>query len=370
MLRRAIEISPFSFPRDHGQHPDFRMEWWYLSGRLTSEDGSDWAYHFTIFRRALECWTDLALVGLAISSKSIRQRSFFQRALAGMLESQNSRRISVDGYVGHLSITNISEGNYVFFERGGTSLFTIAGARSDGLDVWVKDWRLHETSGVVNVCAEREDFAVDLELVPLKPPALHGDHGLCKKGPEPGHASYHYSLPSLLTTGTLKWSGENHHVQGRSLMDREYGTEMLPRSVRGWDWFGLILANNHEVMISVIRNADGTIAGTSSGTNAMPDGSWKGFTSERLHVEPTEFWTNPATGTQYPTSWIIAVHQMDLHLEIRAVVREHELVSATSTTVDYWEGPVRVFGTMYGEQVAGHGHVELVGYAQSVGGKF
>lgn len=370
MLRHATELLPFSFPRDHGQHPEFRMEWWYLAGHLTSEEGVDYAYHFTIFRRALERWKELALVGLAISSKTLRELPSFQRALAAMLESQDSRRISVDGYVGHLAITNIQGGDYVFFERGGTSLFTIAGSRCDGLDVWVKDWRLRETGRGVILCAEREDFAVDLELVPLKPVVLHGDSGLSRKSREPGRASYHYSLPSLVTSGTLTWRGSEHRVQGRSLMDREYGTAMLPRSVRGWDWFGLVLENNHQIMISLIRTADGTIADTSSGTVSFPDGSWRTFGFDGLRVRAIDWWMSPATGTRYPVRWVVVIGELGVRLEARAVIPSHELVSATSTTVDYWEGPVTVSGTMDGEPVVGHGHAELVGYAQSVGGKF
>ena len=370
MLRRACQVSTFSFPKDHGQHQDFRTEWWYLCGRLSSNDGTQWAYHFTIFRRTLERWTDLALVSMAIGSKTIRNIAAFQRAFARMLENQNSRRIGVDGYVGHFSITNVGEQDYVFFERGGTSLFNIAGAWNDRLGIWVKGWRLQERGEVVHVLAERYGFAIDLELLPLKPPVLHGNQGLCTKGPASGQASYHYSLSSLRTTGTLKWHGESHRVFGNSMMDREFGTAMLPRTVRGWDWFGLILDNNHEIMISLIRNSDGSRAGTSAGTVAFPDGTWHCFTAEHFIVEALESWTSPATGARYPIHWHVGIDQMNVQLDVRAVIKEHELVSATSTTIDYWEGPVSISGSMQGETVTGNGHVELVGYSQSVGGKF
>ncbi len=370
MLHRADHIIPFSFPKDHGRHSQFGTEWWYLSGRLGSESGTDWAYHFTIFRRVFKRWSYLALVALAISVKSIRNVEFFKRSFARMLENHEPRHIGVEGYVGHLSITNIKERDFVFFERGGTSLFKVAGAEDNRLSVWVKDWKLWEEDGLAHLVAQREDFAINLDLLSLKPPILNGSRGLSIKGPGSGEASYHYSLASLKTTGKLKWRGTAHNVSGASFMDREFGTSILPRSIRGWDWFGIILDNNHEVMVSIIRNSDGTMAETSSATMVFPDGSWRCVRAVDLHVTVVDFWTSQATGARYPVEWFLRIEPLNLELKIVPLIKEHELVSATSTTINYWEGPVNVSGSMSGQNVKGHGHVELVGYAESAGGKF
>jgi predicted secreted hydrolase len=370
MLRRSCQVSTLFFPEDHGRHADFRTEWWYLSGQLHGNDGAEWAYHLTIFRRAFEKWMDLALVGMAIGCKSVRKTALFQRTLAKILENQNCRHISVDGYVGHLALTSVAERKYVFFERAATSLFNMAGAQDGGLGVWVKGWELREAEGTIHALAEREGFAIDLKLRPLKPPALHGNHGLSMKGAAAGQASFHYSLPSLQTTGTIDWHGENHHVDGVSWMDREFGTAMLPRSVRGWDWFGLHLHNNHEIMICLIRSLDGKIADTSSGTVILPDGSWECLAANNFYVEAVEFWVSPVTGARYPVRWVSRIDKMNLQMDICAVIKEHEMVSASSTTIDYWEGPVHVSGNMNGGSINGKGHVELVGYSQPAGGKF
>jgi predicted secreted hydrolase len=370
MLLRACEPAAFSFPRDHGRHPEFRTEWWYLCGHLRSDEGNEYAYHFTVFRRAMERWRDLAVVAMAIGSRAIRNIPAFQRCLARMLENQNCRRISVDGYVGHLAITNMADRKYVFFERAGTSLFRMAGAREDGLGVWVKQWKLEEDNARVRLFAERDAFSVDLELHASKTPILHGDNGLSLKGDEPGQASYHYSVSSLRTAGHLQWQGKRLHVAGTSLMDREFGTAMLPRTVKGWDWFALTLDNDHEIMISLIRHADDSIAHTSSAAIVFPDGSWQCLAADSLHLHAGEFWTSSVTAARYPVQWTLRTDIGQVQLDIRAVIEAHELVSASSTTIDYWEGPVRVFGTMEGVSVAGNGHVELVGYAQYAGGKF
>ena len=52
---RALEPRAFDFPADHGPHPEFRTEWWYVTGNLTSGDEPprDFGFQLTIFRSAL-----------------------------------------------------------------------------------------------------------------------------------------------------------------------------------------------------------------------------------------------------------------------------------------------------------------------------
>ncbi|MFH1115715.1 MAG: lipocalin-like domain-containing protein [Pseudomonadota bacterium] len=369
-LLRADGVRLLSFPRDHGRHLDFRTEWWYLSGQLRSDDGTEWGYQFTIFRRALERWRDLVVLSLGTCSSSVRRLKIFQRRVAALLERQNCRRINVDGYVGHFVITNVQDRKFVFFQNGGSSLFDVAGAGDDHLGVWLKGWRLVEEGGRITVVAEREDSSIDLELIPRKPPVIHGLNGLAMKGADAGQASYHYSLTSLKTSGILQWRGKARRVTGMSWMDREFGTAMFPKSVRGWDWFGLMLDNDVEIMLILIRNLDGTLAPTSAGTFVRSDGTSHRLGIEDLTVESVDEWVSPATGARYPVQWTVTIKSIRSRLRIISCIREHELVSGKSTTIDYWEGPVRVSGTLGSREVSGRGHVELVGYCRPAGGKF
>ena len=50
----AIEDREFGFPADHGPHPDFRNEWWYVTGNLDGEDGQRFGFELTIFRFSLK----------------------------------------------------------------------------------------------------------------------------------------------------------------------------------------------------------------------------------------------------------------------------------------------------------------------------
>ena len=45
--------SKFSFPADHGPHPDFRIEWWYVTANLKDGSGTPFGAQWTLFRQAL-----------------------------------------------------------------------------------------------------------------------------------------------------------------------------------------------------------------------------------------------------------------------------------------------------------------------------
>ena len=43
----------FSFPGDHGPHPGFRIEWWYVTANLVDSSGIAYGAQWTLFRQAV-----------------------------------------------------------------------------------------------------------------------------------------------------------------------------------------------------------------------------------------------------------------------------------------------------------------------------
>ena len=43
----------FDFPTDHGPHPDYRIEWWYLTAYLEDPAGVQYGLQWTLFRTAV-----------------------------------------------------------------------------------------------------------------------------------------------------------------------------------------------------------------------------------------------------------------------------------------------------------------------------
>ena len=44
----------FTFPADHGPHPNFRIEWWYVTANLLDTSGAPLGIQWTLFRHALQ----------------------------------------------------------------------------------------------------------------------------------------------------------------------------------------------------------------------------------------------------------------------------------------------------------------------------
>ena len=45
----VTEAPALVFPRDHGAHPRFRTEWWYLTGLLEDDPGNRYGFQITFF---------------------------------------------------------------------------------------------------------------------------------------------------------------------------------------------------------------------------------------------------------------------------------------------------------------------------------
>src|SRR4029079_7054002 len=43
----------FAFPADHGPHPEFRIEWWYVTANLADARGTAYGAQWTLFRQAI-----------------------------------------------------------------------------------------------------------------------------------------------------------------------------------------------------------------------------------------------------------------------------------------------------------------------------
>jgi predicted secreted hydrolase len=235
--------------------------------------------------------------------------------------------------------------------------------------VWLEDWRIlgqNPDSTLTQITADAGDFAVDLLLEQLKPPALQGENGLSAESMEADNASYYYSLTRLLTRGTIRIGDETFNVEGATWKDHEFSTSALGTNAQGWDWFGLQLDDNRELMLGQIRLTDGGREPAFGGLLVYPDGSTHYLPAEDFTFEVTATWESPHTGAVYPAGWNIQVHIGEaepLDLVVTPLLADQELHG--SGNVDYWEGAVGISG-----DATGYGYAELTGYVQTMVGRF
>ena len=331
----ATDQRTFVFPRDHGPHPEYRNEWWYMTGNLDATDGRRFGFELT----------------------------FFRFALAPKLPEPDSAWRTNQVYIAHLAVTDADGQRFFISERFSRGALGLAGAQANPLRVWIDDWEIAATDADAEtenwrLQASDDDFALSLQLVAEKAPVLNGVNGLSQKSAEVGNASYYYSITRWQTDGQVRLGNDEFTVSGLSWLDREWSSSALASDQQGWDWFALQLSDGSELMFYKLRKTDGSQDVFSGGTWITSDGSSRHISPDKISISVTKTWSSPEGGI-YPSSWEIRFPASGLMLEVVPVMDDQELF----TTVRYWEGAVDVSGARDGVDVTGRGYVELTGYA-------
>lgn len=342
---RAIEPRVFKFPEDFGAHPDYKTEWWYLTGALKTENGEELGYQATWFRAGL------------LPEKPARESKLAPRDL----------------YLFHGGFSDVAKQSFAHDHLACRGVSTWAGADENRLNVFLLGRTLtREKDGLWRMKFEVKGRAFDLTLAPDREPLLHGESpGLSRKGAEPGQASYYVSVPRLKTTGTVQREpgGPPIKVSGLTWFDQEFGSGQLAKDQVGWDWFCAQLDDGTDLMLYQLRKEDGSIEPQSSGTLRFGDGRRVHLKREAYAIEVLDHWTSPNTKDEkgapakYPSKWKLTVPGEKIELEVTPLLPDQELVTPGTSGVNYWEGLCKFEGRVGEKKVSGRGYVELVGYA-------
>ncbi|MEV8465271.1 lipocalin-like domain-containing protein [Fluviibacterium sp. DFM31] len=310
-----------SFPRDHGAHPGFRIEWWYVTANLEDAGGRAIGAQWTLFRASLS-----PDPGEGWSSSQI----WF--AHAGLTEADR-----------HFTAQR--------FARGGIGQ---AGVTARPFHAWINDWAMTgaddsaDALDSLQMQARGEAFAYDLALTAEGPLVPHGEGGFSVKSPR-GQASYYYSQPHYRVTGTLDLPEGPVNVTGTAWLDREWSSQPLAPSQTGWDWFSLHLEDGSKLMVYRLRDADA--ADFVPATHILPDGTARHIPDGAITLTPEG--TAQVAGREIPVRWRIQWPDKGYDLHTAPLNPQ----SWMDTNVPYWEGPVTVRGSH-----SGQGYLEMTGY--------
>lgn len=341
--QQAVKPRPFSFPRDHGQHENFQTEWWYITGNLVADNGQSFGFQSTIFRRG------------------IREQK----------TTDNPWEVR-DLYLLHTSLSDFSQQQFYHYQDASRTGPGLAGAGSKTLNSWIKgNFIRQEENKTLTLHCQTNDYTLGLSFTPGYPrPILHGSRGLSHKGAEAGQASYYYSLPRLLTRGSITLAGKHYQVSGLSWYDHEFATNQLGKNQQGWDWISLHLDDGSSLMIYQMRQKTGEISPSSSGTFVFADGSSEHLRRSDFSLTPEKRrWKSPDTGISYPLWWRLKLKKpqtLELILRPRMVSQEMKTVETTRTI--YWEGGIMAAGVRGNSKaIKGEGYLELTGYGKALG---
>ncbi len=334
------------FPRDHGSHPLFRTEWWYVTGwleTLTPVEGSELrgeqlGFQLTFFRTRPRLQAD--------SPSAFSPRQII---------------------IAHAALSDPARGRLWKDQRIARAGFGLVAASETDTEVWLDGWRLQRapqsgTHGAYRSSIDSEDFGLQLELQAREPPMLNGTSGYSQKGPDPRSASYYYSLPQLQVTGEISRRGQRQDITGRAWLDHEWSTAYLDADAAGWDWFALNLHDGGALMAFRIRDRRGQ-SHWAGATWRRADGSQRSYAPTEVRFAPDRSWRSPRTQVAWPVSWRVQVGT-DFDLSLAPLMDDQESDTRATTGAIYWEGAVRAVAARVGSapREIGAGYLELTGY--------
>ena len=313
----------FSFPGDHGPHPEFRIEWWYVTANLVDSRGAAYGAQWTLFRQAI--------------------------APGAPQEGWANQQI----WMGHAAVTRADTHRYSqTFARGGIGQ---AGVEAKPFQAWIDAWQMRgrETMDANNVApldlaASGADFSYVLRLEAERPLVLQGDGGYSRKSLRE-QASYYYSQPHYAVKGSIGIDDKSADVTGRAWLDREWSSQPLAPDQSGWDWLSLHIGTGEKLMLYRMRQTDGHHYG--SGKWFTPDGGATLLASTDITMTPQAF--TEIEGRKIPTAWRIAIPRLAFAIECAPLNPR----SWMGTSFPYWEGPISFDGSH-----AGLGYLEMTGY--------
>ena len=304
----------FVFPRDHGAHPDFRIEWWYVTANLTTESGMPLGVQWTLFRSAL-----------APHEASGWQSPQIWLGHAGLTTRD-----------GHLSSERIA--------RGGIGQ---AGVTTAPFSAWIDHWHMRSKRNDINalsLSAGSDAFSYELDLSARGPLVFHGANGYSVKS-QAGQASYYYSQPRYEVAGTVVIDGTTHRVSGQAWLDREWSSQPLASDQNGWDWFSLSFEDGSQLMAFALR-----------GDQIFTSGTWIDAEGRASPLPDGEITARPlAHRFGVPVEWQLTLPSRNVDVTVTALNPN----SWMETSFSYWEGPVTIRGSH-----KGRGYLEMTGYSR------
>jgi predicted secreted hydrolase len=315
------------FPRDYGSHPQFGIEWWYVTGWLTTREQQPLGFQITFFR-----------------SREV------------LAEANPSAFAPHQLLIAHCAISDPARGQLWHDQRVRRAGLGLAQAQAGDTSVWIDDWRLERSGELYRARITAEDFALDLNLTITQPPMLNGVGGYSQKGPARESASYYYSQPHLSVSGRIARGTRHDVVTGEAWLDHEWSSRYLDVQADGWDWVGLNLHDGGALMAFRIRGSHGQ-AYWAGATLRDPAGQVHSFGPDEVAFMPGRNWRSPRSGTSYPVSWQLRVGTRQWQIE--PLLDDQENDARRSSGALYWEGAV---SAQEHSKLVGSGYLELTGY--------
>ena len=320
-----MEYRKISFPKDGLKHDNI-IEWWYFNGHLHDSRGNYYAFMDCLFK------ADPKKVNIPIISRIPMKYVYFSHSL---LSDAKNRKFYTD--INPMVVTSQDS-------------FTKPLMFVDYTLPSLKGYFNYEIYEIKPFKFRLKSKFFDLILTSRKKPLLEGGKGFLNLNSK---QTYYYSLTNMETKGWITIGSRRVEVSGKSWMDHQWAD--VPYSADKWTWFSVQLDNNCEMVCFEYddRKKKTYLA-------SMIDRKGSAFHTTDVKIIPKgKGWESPKTGAKYPLSWEITAPSFKIELTLSPIIKEQEMFFSA---INYWEGPMKVSGTMKGKKVSGMGFMELASY--------
>eukprot|EP01047_Picozoa_sp_COSAG01_P002065 COSAG01_NODE_52_length_31456_cov_125.226648_23_plen_356_part_00 len=318
----------WSFPKDHGIHKNFKIEWWYLTGHIIDTQKKKHGIQITIFRTKVKA-----------------------------LENNSSILNHEHIYIGHVAWSDLNNNKFHHEEITARPGLTYLKSSENDLDITLQNWKLYRENKHFIIDIPAKFAKIKLKLKPAKRIIFHGNKGISYKGPEATQYSHYYSYTRL--NGEASIVTKHDHIKSKDVslwMDREIFNESVNDKQKGWDWFAIQFDNGEELMCFQVRGKN-EVKDFKAGTWINKEGESKTLKSSDINFEVIKTWTSKETKITYPSHWQISIPTLNMNLKVESIIPKQELKVSSPFPMAYWEGACTVKGSH-----KGRAYMELVGY--------
>ena len=381
-------------PRDHKSHPNFQLEWWYLTFVLSAEDGQEFGLQYTLFRFNTELDAPQSTKANAENSAEVNANNHIAKNWS------NGQQ-----WMGHASL-HTAEQHY-FEERFASGGVGNAYVNQQPFTTVIDDWAWKAAQAEVQTGAESKAMfpsvlkvafgqssthhpvringkipttaadslselndapsvsavKVSLNLDTYGPFIKQGDNGYSKKTQDERLRSYYYSQPFINAKGTLNIEGNSVRVTGKGWFDHEWTSHLANSEAMGWDWFSLHLDDGNKLMAFRMHAMNENMKNSKSKHSEIfttasyiaENGTKETIDQANVSITPMAYETINEGGVPraVPTIWRIQIPIKDIDVTVKPF-KENQW---NNSLFPYYEGRVEIKGSH-----SGSGFMELTGY--------
>ncbi|MGC8529661.1 MAG: lipocalin-like domain-containing protein [Leptospirillia bacterium] len=315
-------------------HGDFPIEWWYMTGFLTTEKGKNLGFQATFFRMKNT---------QASSDKQSARGPWAPREIFGF----------------HGAISNLSRKTFASTERERRGFDQSVATQDHPFSVRIGRNRLdHKNTNAffLGLSFRVKNQSYDLKLTPLTPPIWHAAHKKFFTGPRPIDYAYYYSYPLVTVEGTrtiVHQDGSVTHerLHGQCWFDHEWMAQTLAPGQIGWIWlWAWNKENTQGIMLYQMLDRGGTLSPFHRAT--VMKRTKTGITLERTKDVFLVQGLNRGCVDLKKIQFLVD-HTMKI--SVLPKIKDQMLKGAVS----YWEGAARMG---IGKDSGGEGYLEVTGF--------